>query len=515
MGGMIDSSKQGIIYLSESVAEVSYSKPNYFYEKILANKVSGDPRGISVNSFSRTNFSLYDETTDFSRNIISPIADNALSYYKYKLVTTFWDEAGNKIYKINFVPKSDYGPTYQGELNIVDETFNFHSFDIFTKDNQLKSPMIDTLRLIQLFKPIEKNKWCIITQNIDFSVNFFGFKAQGYFNYIFLDYDLNFVQVWNSKAYKDSLDNANNKFKINNLMFGYRYRNSSKNYSLFINSPANTLQFNAIEGTNIQLPMTYTKRDTNQDTRYTVESFLQYGFNDEKFKYGIRTSFVLNKNRLSKLTLTWSDRYEQFDETRPVGNFSNTFNSLLYKDNYGRYFDQKLLKIGFQSEIINGLLSTVSFAWDERKSLENTTNFSYLKKDKNYKANNIRSLEGYLLDDNSLTVDLGIRIRIGQKYMSLIDDKVRVQSKWPSILVHVKSALPIADNYVSYTKADISISKNYLPMKKYGFGKVNVKAGMFLNNDRISDVDLLHIQSNDLWFISWSYNMSYFRNVPF
>ncbi|HMP28818.1 MAG TPA: DUF5686 family protein, partial [Saprospiraceae bacterium] len=48
-----------------------------------------------------------------------------------------------------------------------------------------------------------------------------------------------------------------------------------------------------------------------------------------------------------------------------------------------------------------------------------------------------------------------------------------------------------------------------------GFGKVNVKAGMFLNNDRISDVDLLHIQSNDLWFISWSYNMSYFRNVPF
>ncbi|HMP28817.1 MAG TPA: DUF5686 family protein, partial [Saprospiraceae bacterium] len=351
----------------------------------------------------------------------------------------------------------------------------------------------------------------IITQNIDFSVNFFGFKAQGYFNYIFLDYDLNFVQekknaeilsvdklankkdsaywteirpipltdleikdyekkdslnqVWNSKAYKDSLDNANNKFKINNLMFGYRYRNSSKNYSLFINSPANTLQFNAIEGTNIQLPMTYTKRDTNQDTRYTVESFLQYGFNDEKFKYGIRTSFVLNKNRLSKLTFTWSDRYEQFDETRPVGNFSNTFNSLLYKDNYGRYFDQKLLKIGFQSEIINGLLSTVSFAWDERKSLENTTNFSYLKKDKNYKANNIRSLEGYLLDDNSLTVDLGIRIRIGQKYMSLIDDKVRVQSKWPSILVHVKSALPIADNYVSYTKADISISKNYLPMK--------------------------------------------------
>jgi hypothetical protein len=561
MGGMIDSSKQGIIYLSESVTEVSYSKPDYYYEKILASKVSGDPGGISINSFSRSNFSLYDETTDFSRNMISPIADNALSFYNFKLISTFIDESGYKIYKINFFPKSEYGPTYQGELNIVDGSFNFHSFDIFTKGNQLKTPMIDTLRLVQLFKPIEKDKWCIITQNIDFKVKFFGFKAQGYFNYIFIDYDLAFVQekksaeilsvdktankkdsiywtdirpipltdvevkdyqkkdslnlVWNSKAYKDSTDRANNKFKFNSLTFGYRYRNSNKNYSFFINSPANTIQFNAIEGTTLQLPISFTKRDTNQDTKYTIESFLQYGFNDERLKYGIRTSFFLNKNQLSKLTFTFSDRYEQFDESRPVGNFSNTFNSLIYKENYGRYFDQKLLKAAFQTELINGLFTTMAIAWDERKSLENTTNFSYRNKDLQYKPNNIRSKEGYSLNDRSFTIDLGIRIRIGQKYMSLPDDRVRLPSKWPTIQFHIKSALPFDESYVSYTKADISIYKNYMPMRRYGFGKINLKAGMFLNSDKISDVDLMHIQSNDLWFMSWSANMSYFRNVPF
>ena len=52
-------------------------------------------------------------------------------------------------------------------------------------------------------------------------------------------------------------------------------------------------------------------------------------------------------------------------------------------------------------------------------------------------------------------------------------------------------------------------------MQKYGFGKINIKGGMFLNKDRISDVDLLHIQNNDLRWISWTNNVNFFRNVPF
>lgn len=561
MGGMLDSTNQGIIYLTESVTEVSYQKPDYFFEKIIASKVSGDPGGISVNSFARSNFSLYDETTDFSRNMISPIADNALSFYKYKLVTTFTDESGYTVYKIDVKPKYSLSQTYQGELNIVDESYKIHSFDIYTTGNQLRNSIIDTLRLSQLFKPVEKDKWCIITQNIHFGAKLFGFKARGYFNYIFLDYNLNFIpdkkgaevlvvdkeagkkdsifwqqirpvpltqieskdyikkdslnKIWNSATYKDSIDRKNNRFKFNKLLFGYNYNKSAKHYSVNINSPINTLQFNAVEGANVQLPVSFIKTDTTDDEKYKVESFLQYGFSDQRLKYGVRTTFHLNKINLTKLTLTYSDRYEQFDETRPVGTFSNTFNSLLYKANFGRYYDRQLVRASFQTELFNGFVPIISVSWDQRRSLVNTTNFSYRRKELSYKPNNIRATEGYQLNDKSFVLDMVMRIRVGQKFMTIPDNKIRMQSKWPSVQLRIQSALPLADQYVSFTKAEINIRKNYMPMQKYGFGKFNFKAGMFLTKDKISDVDLLHIQSNDLWFITWSDNINYFRNVPF
>jgi hypothetical protein len=493
--------------------------------------------------------------------MISPIADNALSYYKYKLITTFIDEAGYKVYKIFIYPKSEYSQTYHGEINIVDERFNIHSFDIFTTASQLRSPMIDTLRLMQLYKPIEKDKWCIITQNIEFKVKFFGFKAQGYFNYIFLNYDLNHVPIikkaevltvdvtankkdstywneirpvplteieskdylkkdslnliWNSKAYKDSLDRVNNKFKFNKLFFGYTFNNSSKNYKFSVNSPINSIQFNSIEGYRLKLPVSYTKSDTNGNNKYTIESFLQYGLSDEKFKYGVRTTFNLDRKSLTRLTLTYTDRYEQFDETNPIGDFSNTVNSLFYKQNYARFYDRKLVKTSFQTEVFNGFLPNLTIAWDERKSLENTTNFSYRRKEFNYKPNNIRNLEGYSLDDHSFTIGLDMRFRIGQKYMSLPDDKIRMTSTWPTIHLLVKTAIPLNESYPSFTKTELRIYKNYMPMNKYGFGKFNIKAGMFLQQNNVQDPDLLHVKSNDLLFMPWSYNTQYFRNMPF
>lgn len=63
---------------------------------------------------------------------------------------------------------------------------------------------------MQLYKPIEKDKCCIITQHIEFKVKLICFKAQGYFNYIFLNYDLNLVPII-KKAEVITVDAAANK----------------------------------------------------------------------------------------------------------------------------------------------------------------------------------------------------------------------------------------------------------------------------------------------------------------
>ncbi|MGB3775659.1 MAG: DUF5686 family protein, partial [Leeuwenhoekiella sp.] len=49
LGSGLDSTRSGIVYLSETISTISYRSPNDFKEKITASKVSGDDQGFSFN----------------------------------------------------------------------------------------------------------------------------------------------------------------------------------------------------------------------------------------------------------------------------------------------------------------------------------------------------------------------------------------------------------------------------------------------------------------------------------
>jgi hypothetical protein len=557
MGGMIDSNKQGIIYLSESVSEISYQKPDYYFEKVLANKVSGDGGGFSVSSFSRSNITLYEETTDYSRPVVSPLADAAFSYYKFRLAGSFIDQSGAKIYKINVIPKSETGPSYQGDIFIVDETFHIYSVDLMISGKRLQSPIIDTLHLTQLYKPIKENKWAIISQNMDWKAKLMGFKANGYFNYIFLDYNpgvkidnitkevLRFdpdatskkdsfwnkvrpipltieeakdyikkdsLQIlWESKPFLDSIDKVNNKFTLADLFFGYFGSKSMEKLYFRVNPPLNTIQFNAVEGWNVSIPFSLRKEDKDDDFKWDLQGFAQYGFSDKRFKYGAKGSMVLNKFKLSRLGFVAYRKNDHFDENRPISSFSNSIQSLFFKNNYAKYYDRTEAKIFYRSEITNGLLLSTFIDWEKRQSLDNTTNFSYRKKEQNYLPNNIRNSPNYVLDDRVLGIDLELRFRPGQKFMSLPTRKARISSSWPDFNAQIYKAIPINGQYADFTKLKVWIRDSYVSTNRFGYFNYQIELGRFLNKNRYNDPDLFHFSGNDLLF---SYNTQ-FKNFPF
>ncbi|NNE03327.1 MAG: carboxypeptidase-like regulatory domain-containing protein, partial [Eudoraea sp.] len=90
-GGGLDSTRTGIIYLSETVSEISRDNKD-FKEHIIASRISGDDNGFSFNTASDVDFSFYDNTIEFGNQLISPIADNGFSYYRFYLKGTFYDD---------------------------------------------------------------------------------------------------------------------------------------------------------------------------------------------------------------------------------------------------------------------------------------------------------------------------------------------------------------------------------------------------------------------------------------
>ena len=77
LGGGLDSTRSGIIYLSETVSKIKVDKPNNFKEHIVASKVSGSDNGVSFNRAEDVNFNLYKNTVEIGNEIISPISTYA------------------------------------------------------------------------------------------------------------------------------------------------------------------------------------------------------------------------------------------------------------------------------------------------------------------------------------------------------------------------------------------------------------------------------------------------------
>ena len=191
--GVLDSNRQGIVYLSESLAKLHRQEPNDYKEIMISSKISGNDNGFSFNSAGAMDFNFYENTiSGLGREVMSPIGNRALSYYRYKLVGTFADEYGNLINKIQVLPKNPALPVFYGHIYIVEDLWNIQSLELGLTKEAMKIPVVDSVVFKQVHVPIQApDVWRQFSQTINFQISVMGLETGGTFTGIFTDYDLN------------------------------------------------------------------------------------------------------------------------------------------------------------------------------------------------------------------------------------------------------------------------------------------------------------------------------------
>ncbi|WP_370457527.1 DUF5686 and carboxypeptidase regulatory-like domain-containing protein [Rufibacter sp. XAAS-G3-1] len=182
--------KPGILYLSESVSEMSFMQPGKYRERMISSKVSGNSRAFSFNQASEFNVNFYQNLVKAQgvneRGFVSPLANNALFFYKYELVGSSQNN-GHLIHRIKVIPKRKTDPVVTGYLYIVDGSWRLQSLNLYvTKDQQIE--FVDTLRITQQFTPAAGNVWVLQSQKFTFDVEGYGFKGNGYFMAVYSKY---------------------------------------------------------------------------------------------------------------------------------------------------------------------------------------------------------------------------------------------------------------------------------------------------------------------------------------
>ena len=180
----------GIVYLSESVSEFSFERPDKVSERMISSKVSGNEQGFSFNQASDFNINAYDKMIDLDmeRMYISPISSQAFLTYDFEWLGYF-EENGKLINKIKVIPKRATDPAFEGVVYIVEDEWRFHTIDLLvTKARGLE--FIDSLKINQVFAPSEHDIWMPLSQKYSFKFGVFGINGSGYYIGVYSNYEV-------------------------------------------------------------------------------------------------------------------------------------------------------------------------------------------------------------------------------------------------------------------------------------------------------------------------------------
>jgi len=552
LGGGLDSTRTGIIYLSETISEITFQKnPAEFKEKIIASKVSGSDNGISFNRAEEANFDFYSNAVLIAENnLVSPISDDAFRYYRYELEGSFYDKNGRLINKIKVNPKRSRDRVFSGFIYIVEEDWAIYGVDLKASGEQVGIPIIEVLKFKQDYNYSESNKaWIKISQIIDFKFGLFGFNVDGRFSGAYSDYNfspkfkketfsnevLSFAKgatekdslFWEnlrpvpltseekndyqlkdsiketrkSKKYLDSLDKKNNSIKITSLFTGYTYRNSFKNWSISINSPLTTISYNTVQGRNTTTSINYFKSLNKTGKWIQAGANLNYSMSEKK----IRPVFYFTKKWNSvlrpKMFISAGKKVSQFNERNPISKFYNTIYSLFLKENYLKIYEKSFSKISYSQEVLNGLYISGSLEYASRKPLFNTSNFVVFGRDIPFQSNNPIDPSNFTAPFNThniASLNIGTSIVFDQKYVSYPNRKINFDnSRYPSLGIRYRKNF--GSNVSEYNSVVlISNIRQNISMGNLGEFNYNIRSGIFFEKKDIAFMDYLHANGNQL-----------------
>ena len=567
--GNLDSTRQGIVYLSETVSKLEYLHPKPLKETIVASKVSGNNNGFSFNSASDTNFNFYKNTFELGEQVVSPIADNAFSFYDYKLIGGFYDEEGHLINKIEITPKRENDKTFSGIIYIVENDWSFYGVDLVISGKRTGITPVETFKLKQTYSYSKKDDiWAKISQTFDFNFSFFGFKGEGKYTVVFSDYNFspqfeakNFTRevlsfeenankkdslYWdnkrpipltseeatdyvkkdsievlrNSKPYLDSLDQKSNTFKFGDIIGGYTYKNSFKKWSVGFSSPLEKLNFNTVQGWNSSLDFNYTKRLDDYNRYFSVNSSVNYGEADDRLRATGSVLFKFNNIKKPVLSFSGGIKTEQFNDSDPISKLENTVSSLFFEDNYMKLYDKTFAQVFYSQEVVNGLNLYGNLAYERRKALVNNSDYVTVNEDDDiYTSNNPLNETAFQIPSfdthHLLKFTLTARINFAQNYLSYPDGKYNINSgKYPTLYLAMENGFNGNEDVYNYNEFK-ALLRHKVTIGAKGEFQYNLKAGLFNNADNIAFIDYKHFNGNQTHVTTDGNYINSFKNLPY
>ncbi len=393
------------IFINESLYDVyGNNKLNKVKEKIKANKNSGFSDNQQILSFIKDLYSDYDiynnHLTFFDKSFTSPLSKTGIDVYNYVLRDSAYIDK-KWCYNILFYPRRKNELTFKGDFWVNDTTFAIKKINMaVTKSANIN--WVKDIYIEQEFE-VQNDSVFLLTRDYmmsDFALNkkeeskgLYGKRTTLYQNHkfniekpaSFYKEEVNYIdnEVYNrSEAYWDEnrFENLNKdergvykmldtlqtvkKFKrlynlVSILGSGYVQFGHIDFGPIF-----SSFGYNEVEGIRLRAGgRTY----FGPNDAWRLQGYTAYGFDDDKFKYGISGKWMIDKK--NRLIISGGNRRD----VEQIGASLTTTNDVL-----GRSFaSSSLFSTGSNGKLTNINLTNVGVEMEPIKNLTFQTGFSY------------------------------------------------------------------------------------------------------------------------------------------
>lgn len=553
----LDSIGRGILYQQESLSEYNFQRPDKIKEITIANRTAGINTAFSYNKASDLQVNFYNNVFTINglstRGFVSPLASNALTFYRYKLLGVS-NENGRVIDKIQVIPRRSHGQYFQGDIYIVEGDWRLYGADLYLANGINSLNLIDTLHISQQYVAITDSVWMPSAVQYNFKGAVFGFKFGGYYLAIYNSYKINptfpdhfftgevlkIDTAANSKkedywasvrpvplttkeardyqkkdsvaAYKltdrylDSIQHTKNHINYPGyLIFGYYASSRSEKDSLYVYPFLQTFYYNTVEGFGINAKVRYTKK-LDDFRSLSITPNLRYGFVNKILSANVYSEYKNDPFHNAKFFMSLGNDILDLNNVGTRSLYFNTLSTLLSENNYVKYYRTHYGQFGYQREVTNGVLLSGNLSYASRSQLYNTS-YAHIKdvKNREYTSNNPLAPPGTPADDHSflfpqnqaLTFSTSATFTFDQRYTTRPTGKFNLPSKYPALTVNYRKGIKgVFGSDVNYDFTSVDVSQYKIRVGLTGFSAFKLTAGGFFNDKTLYYMDYNHFLGN-------------------
>ncbi|MDP4267619.1 MAG: DUF5686 family protein, partial [Bacteroidota bacterium] len=498
-------------YMKESISDFYYRKnPKATKEIVKANKMVNfegyiDKQGLEEYlKYLYQHINIYDNNiTLLTNQFLSPIAGTAPIFYKYFINDTIYVDSV-KCVKVFFSPRNKMDLMFQGFFYIaLDSSYAVKKIDMSVNSN-INLNWVKELKIIQDFDKTVDRKWILKTDELylDFGIvknkmGIFGQRSVSYKNYqinrqrsdstysginltVNKDAEKNDSKYWDknrfielNKSEKGTYEVMDSVKKIpafrRTMDILFLILQGYWDFGYFDVGPVSTFySYNPIEGFRIRFGGRTTLKFSK---KFNIETYLAYGFKDEKPKYYLGGTYALSGNNVLEFPLK-TIKLSYQDETKIPGQelqFVQEDNILLSikRGVNDKLFYNKTFKVEHINEFYNHFSYTIGYQ-DIKQNPAGSLFYNSIDYMQHKNTTDILNIS---------EVYLNLRYAPNEQFYQGKSYRIPIYNKYPILQLQYSLGLKnLLNNDYNYHKGIFTIDKRFY-MSIFGFSDATFEFG--------------------------------------